>query len=641
MSKLNPNFKQLHPLPDFSVYELEDKEQFAARAGAINNDATTCLDILNKNVLDYVSIAQKILNMVVDKKLTEISSEILEELENSYRELLLQFLEMEHRYQDVPQSVHIESYVSVYLVNLSDQYSLGIFNNGKRSINRCDVVADQVRYVMDQNVKEKEAMEEPAEPHQSLSDLMKAVRAAEELSKHLEQPEEDDNSQFKFVKSDKTFKDVAGLREVKEDLRQLVDMIKRPKVYQNYGAKLPKGTIFHGPPGTGKTLLARAVAGEANTKFIALSSTDFTASKWGVVPQMIKELFETAQRNTPCIIFIDEIDMLGMDRGADKANSLAHRESLNAFLSALDGFDQYEGVTVIAATNRLDDLDPAMIRPGRFDNLFSVPLPHDINETEEVVRIYMKNKYFDSTVYARQIARKLLGYSPAAIESIMNDACLIAIKKNNGIIRECDITEAVTKRVIKGHVRNEQNRTDEDSEMVAYHEAGHALVAVMQGIPVQNVSIMGTTTGAGGITMMEPQSKHYHRKVDYENQIRVSYGGRAAEEIIYGKEMITTGASHDIKKATMLMKDATANYGFDLIDNKNHAPMVYKSISQANLEKAANKYYNETVKMLERNINSLKAIANELVENGCISGDRVKEIHKAELQKKLEDLEMN
>ena len=446
-------------------------------------------------------------------------------------------------------------------------------------------------------------------------------------------------NKFEFVQSTTTFSDVAGLKEVKEDLLQIVDYIKCPEIYKQFGAKLPKGTILYGPPGTGKTLLARAVAGEAEANFIALSSTDFTAKHWGVVPQKIKDLFETAKDNAPCIIFIDEIDMLGMDRGADASNSLPHRETLNAFLTAMDGFDQFEGVTILAATNRLEDLDPALTRPGRFDNQFSVPLPHNIDEVKEVISIYIRNKMLSPDCTVDGIASKFIRQSPATIESIINEACLIAIRKNNGVIRTCDIHEAYMKKTLKGHVRETQDASKEELKVVAIHEAGHALAAVMQGRGVQSVSVMGTTTGAGGVTFTEPLNTYLLRKSDFEKQIRISYGGRAAEEVCFGKEMISTGSSADIKKVTEILVDASSNYGFDMSGTKSDIPAIAytrKELSKDLIEKASVRYYDQTVHMFRENKSALLCIAKRLLNKGTIPGDEVKQIYLACQNKKKE-----
>ena len=639
----------LPTMPNFEGYNTNSLKAKTERTTAMYKDARACVNMFASNANNYAISARGYIDELVDGKITVKESEELHFLEAQFKILIFQYHELIHRYDEVADSSYIKNYLETNTMKISNEYGLGLFDPDRAMIHP-ETLRAQATYVLEhkEDAIPDEDMEEGDDWNAIFDALEKAAKAkmAEEKAAQTKTQQTAQNNtttsaykkaaglfnnekdnQFDFVVSDKTFADVAGLKEVKEDLAQIVDFIKRPDVYKQFGAKLPKGTILYGPPGTGKTLLARAVAGEANANFIALNSTDFTASKWGEVPKMIKELFETARENTPCIIFIDEIDMLGLNRGADKANSLAHRESLNAFLCAMDGFNQYEGVTVMAATNRLEDLDPAMTRPGRFDNLFAVNLPSDINEVEEVVKIYMKNKRFDENVNSRDIAHKLLRQSPASIEGIINEACLIAIKKNNGIIREQDLNEAYLKKIMKGHVKENVEVPEEDSLLVAYHEAGHALVAVIEGVPVQSVTIMPTTTGAGGVTVMNQQNKNYYRKSDYENQIRISYGGRASEEVIFGEDLVTTGASADIQNATNMIRNAATYYGFDLCDTKKHAPLVYKEISQENLEKAANKYYKETVELLAQNVDALKAIAQELIENGTITGKRVAAIY--------------
>ncbi|MEE0929971.1 MAG: AAA family ATPase [Acutalibacteraceae bacterium] len=613
----NKTFYELPERPDFGT-ACENKEAAEKRAYLIREDADECLKIIANNAEYCAVYSDTILNAAIEQpfKMNFVKSGLKDKYLNSYKNvydiLVRQFQNLELRYKDLEDNYHVDSFVKYSLIELDKTYALGIYHENY-SNNSYENLVSQVEFVINGTYDNDNV----------LGDLLSAC-----VSQQMEEKKEANNSQFQFVKSDTKLKDVAGLKEVKEDLKQIIDFIKRPQVYKAYGAKLPKGTILYGPPGTGKTLLARAVAGEADANFIALAATDFTASKWGEVPKMIKELFDVARKYAPCIIFIDEIDMLGLNRGADKANSLAHRESLNAFLSAMDGFNQYEGVTVMAATNRLEDLDPAMTRPGRFDNIFAVNLPSNIDEVEEVVLIYMKNKRFDANVKSREVAKKLLRMSPAMIEGVLNEACLIAIRKNNGIIRECDINEAYLKKIIKGHVKDNQEVPYEESKMVAIHEAGHALVAVAQGVSVQSVTIMGTTSGAGGLTMMNPSDKHYFRKSDYENSIRVSYGGRAAEQLAFGVDMVTTGASADIRNATSLIREAAENYGFNLCDTKTHAPVVYKAISQAHIETAANKYYKETIEILKNNVKALREIASALLENGTISGEMVQAIYE-------------
>lgn len=616
-------FIELKALPEtFKKYNKCELER-QARA-----DFDECYQTIKANVMDYIANVNNVLTKVLERKVTSTDSYLFMAIYNQFDRIVRQFIQMDARYRDydIPQQSMREFYTK--MVDLADEAALGIYEGGKTR-NHPDVVEDMAAMMLESDAEiDLEDFRQSVDEMESCAQNINKenAKAQPKVANH-----ETENSRYAFVTSNTTFKDVAGLHEVKEDLAQYVDMLKRPEVYKAYGAKLPKGTIFYGPPGTGKTLLSRALAGEAQVKFIATAATDFTSSKWGETPQKIKELFTTARENAPCIVFIDEIDMLGMNRGLDSANSLAHREHLNALLTEMDGFDQYEGVMVIAATNRLEDLDPALIRPGRFDNQFAIPLPCNVDEVEEVVQIYMKKKQFSEDVQTRALAHKLLGNSPADIEGLLNEACLLAIRKNNGVIRMSDIDEAYVKKAVKGHVRSYQDASPEEQKIVAYHEAGHALIAVLSNRRLQSVSILGTTTGAGGLTVSEPLNKHLLRKSDFEKQIRISYGGRAAEEVVFGEDMITTGASADIKKCTSLISEAASNYGFDLLNSDNPVPKIKYTDAKkidSTIEKASIKYYGETVEMIKENVEVLHLIAKELLDNGTISGRRVLDIYE-------------
>lgn len=647
-------FNQLPTMPDLTRFEKGGIKDQVDKVKVIHDDAVACLDILKANVKNYVDYAVNVFDCIINGMITNLSDSAFVILEGSFGLLSTQFECLYHRYDNIDNSGYADAFVRCELKAIDFDNALGIYNQ-ERNGNNPDVIKEDAKFVAAAKTACDTIASSPNDKLQEMA-AMKAFYDAlstptdgrrddfsPKTNTNPTKQEKADTGRFTLVKSSTKFKDIAGLHEVKEDLEQYIDMIKRPDVYESFGAKLPKGILLYGPPGTGKTLLARGVAGEAGVNFIALSSTDFTASRWGEVPQMIKELQEVAVKNKPCIVFIDEIDMLGMNRGADKANSLAHREGLNAFLSMLDGFETYEGVMFIAATNRLEDIDPAMIRGGRFENQFSVPLPLNLSETQEVVEIYMRNKHFADDLDARRIARKFLGYSPANIEAVMNEACLLAIRKNNGVIRDQDLNDAIIRKAVKGHVRSNQDTDMEDKKIVSVHEAGHALVAVACDVPVQSVSIIGTTSGAGGLTMMNPQSKHFMRKSDYENQIMISYGGRVAEQLVFGKDLITTGASQDLKQATKLIQYAGGNFGFDLFD-KNNSPIVYKTVSQSNIEKAANKYYQATIDIINNNAAALGDIVKELILNGCISGEIVKEIYENNKKNKetnVADIEIN
>lgn len=631
-------FNQLPTMPDLTRFEKGGIKDQVDKVKVIHDDAVACLDILKANVKNYVDYAVNVFDCIINGMITNLSDSAFVILDGSFGLLSTQFECLYHRYDDIDNSGYADAFVRCELKAIDFDNALGIYNQ-ERNGNNPNVIKEDAKFVAAAKTACDTIASSPNDKLQEMA-AMKAFYDAlstptdgrrddfsPKTNTNPTKQEKADTGRFTLVKSNTKFKDIAGLHEVKEDLEQYIDMIKRPDIYVQFGAKLPKGILLYGPPGTGKTLLARGVAGEAGVNFIALSSTDFTASRWGEVPQMIKELREVAVKNKPCIVFIDEIDMLGMNRGADKANSLAHREGLNAFLSMLDGFETYEGVMFIAATNRLEDIDPAMIRGGRFENQFSVPLPSDIDSVEEVVKIYTKNKRFEENFTSLKMARKLLGHSPASIESILNKACFVAIKNNNGIIREKDFNVALTQQIIKGHIKPVDLEA-KDTKITAIHEAGHALVAALKGISVRDVSVLPTTSGAGGLTTFEPTNNHYYKKSDYENKIMVAYAGRAAEQLAYGVNNITTGASADIKQATQLIKTAASYYGFDLCDNKSHAPIVYTTIKQNNLEKAANKYYAETVDVLKDNYKILYDIAKALLEMGTISGDVVNEIIK-------------
>lgn len=609
-------FEKLPPISDFGPYNENNIAQIGKRSVAIHNDANTCLHVVKRNTETYIEMAEMIMNLVLEKKINSIDHEYFFILCDYFYKLKNQFDELAQRYDYLEHNFHTDAYVRVSLNGLSDSASLG-FHDTQKNIYNANFIKEEAEYIFE-NMAQGAAHSPASQTEEQV------VRGVHSALKN-DAPKSDPDDRFEFVKSNKTFKDVAGLKEVKEDLMQIVDFIKRPNVYKEFGAKLPKGTLFAGPPGTGKTLLARAVAGEANVKFIAIDSTVFCSSRWGEAPQKINELFTKARKNAPCIIFIDEIDMLGLDRNRDKANSLAHRESLNAFLAAMDGFDQYEGITVIAATNMLNDLDPALTRPGRFDNIFTVPLPSNIEDVQAVVEIYMKNKKFDESITSLSIARKLLGNSPASIEVILNKACLLAIRNNGGVIREVDFNTALTQQIIKGHIKPVDLEAA-DTKKTALHEAGHALVAALKGVPVRDVSVLPTSTGAGGLTTFEPLNKHYYTKADFEARIMVAYAGRCSEQLAYGVDNITTGASADIKHATQLIKDASSHYGFNLSGNASHAPILYSSIKQVDLEKAANKYYGETLNLLKENYKILYDIAKALLETGTISGETVTNI---------------
>ena len=358
-----------------------------------------------------------------------------------------------------------------------------------------------------------------------------------------------------------TFRDVAGLREEKEELEEIVDFLKEPGKYTGVGARIPKGVLLEGPPGTGKTLLAKAVAGEAGVPFFSISGSDFVEMFVGVGASRVRDLFEEAKHNAPCIVFIDEIDAVARRRGTGMGGGHDEREqTLNQLLVEMDGFGVNEGIIVMAATNRVDILDPAILRPGRFDRKVAVGTP-DIGGREEILKVHAKNKPLGDDVNLQQIAQTTAGFTGADLENLLNEAAIIAAKENRSFIAQKDIKRAFIKVGI-GAEKKSRIISDKEKKITAYHEAGHAILFhVLPDVgPVYTVSIIPTGVGAAGYTMPLPEKDEmFATKSRMLQDIMVSLGGRIAEEIIFGD--ITTGASSDIKKATKTARRMVTRYG--------------------------------------------------------------------------------
>ena len=358
-----------------------------------------------------------------------------------------------------------------------------------------------------------------------------------------------------------TFADVAGLKEEKEELEEIVDFLKEPGKYTGVGARIPKGVLLEGPPGTGKTLLAKAVAGEAGVPFFSISGSDFVEMFVGVGASRVRDLFEEAKHNAPCIVFIDEIDAVARRRGTGMGGGHDEREqTLNQLLVEMDGFGVNEGIIVMAATNRVDILDPAILRPGRFDRKVAVGTP-DIGGREEILKVHAKNKPLGDDVNLQQIAQTTAGFTGADLENLLNEAAIIAAKENRSFIAQKDIKRAFIKVGI-GAEKKSRIISDKEKKITAYHEAGHAILFhVLPDVgPVYTVSIIPTGVGAAGYTMPLPEKDEmFATKSRMLQDIMVSLGGRIAEEIIFGD--ITTGASSDIKKATKTARRMVTRYG--------------------------------------------------------------------------------
>ena len=432
----------------------------------------------------------------------------------------------------------------------------------------------------------------------------------------------------KDAKSDVKFSDVAGLEEVKEDLMTVVDFLKNPYEYKEAGAEIPKGVLLYGPPGTGKTLLAKAVAGEAGVKFKAVSGSDFDEKYVGVGASKMRKLFDDAKNNAPCIIFIDEIDSMG-GRRHSKQNSY-DRQTLNTLLSEMDGFDGSGGVVVIAATNRIEDLDPALTRPGRFDNHFAVSLPATAKERKIIINLYAGNKKFADDVDMESFAKETMGSSPATIKTVLNEAAIIATRKNKGIITREILDEAWMKQLMEGHLK--KNGEKDNVELVAWHEAGHALAGLLMGQDLTKASIIPSTSGAGGATFITPRKLGLFTVKELREQVVMLYSGRNAEAILAernGEVMgVTTGASNDIEKATGIIKKMITEYGM----NENFGLLnleeleIKPDVIAREAVSLSKELCSESYKLMMDNADTLKKIAEALIEKETLTGEEIRKI---------------
>ena len=429
-------------------------------------------------------------------------------------------------------------------------------------------------------------------------------------------------------KATKTFQDVAGLKQVKQDMVLLVDFLKNPEKYHAAGAKMPKGVIFYGPPGTGKTLLARAIAGEANVPFYTASGSDFVEMFVGLGAKRVRELFASARKTAPCIVFIDELDAIGGKRGDIGGNS-EQRQTINALLAEMDGFSGTENILVIAATNRIEDLDAALLRPGRFDKHIAVPLPETAEERLEVMKLYTKDKKFAEDVNLEALSKETIGFSPADIQALLNESALISVQKDKKFIdREC-LDEAVFRKLLKGHAKDDAKRNADEIKLVAWHEAGHAVLGKLAGMDVSKVTIIPSTSGAGGVNIIIPKKMGLYTIEELKAQVRMSYAGRCAEYLLFGdKERVTTGASSDIKQATELIYAMISHYGMteeygmlNLADLRvDNSKILDKAV------KLAKELEAETLELLQQHRAMHQEIVDVLIERETISGDELTEI---------------
>ena len=437
-----------------------------------------------------------------------------------------------------------------------------------------------------------------------------------------------------------TFKDVAGLDEEKEELEELIDFLKAPKKFQKMGARIPKGVLLVGPPGTGKTLLARAVAGEANVPFYFISGSDFVELFVGVGASRVRDMFKQAKQSAPCLIFIDEIDDVGRQRGTGLGGGHDEREqTLNQLLTEMDGFGANEGIIIIAATNRPDVLDPALLRPGRFDRQVTVNLP-DAKGREEILGVHAKGKIFAPNITLANLAKRTVGFSGADLENLLNEAALLTVRRNKKAITMAEIDEAHD-RVLMGPAKKSHKYTEKEKKTVAYHEAGHAVVGIkLEGAnDVQKITIIPRGQ-AGGYNLMLPKEETYlSTKNELLQTISGLLAGRVAEEVMFNE--VTTGASNDFEKATRIARAMVTEYGMsdlgpiqfeerqsnvflgrDYNKAQNFSHEVAKQIDEE-VSKIINKQYKVTEKIIKENMDLLKLIAETLLEYETITKEQI------------------
>lgn len=441
-----------------------------------------------------------------------------------------------------------------------------------------------------------------------------------------------------------TFTDIAGSDEAKQDLQEVVEFLKYPKKFANLGARIPKGVLLVGPPGTGKTMLARAVAGEANVPFFSISGSEFVEMFVGVGASRVRDLFAKAKKNAPCIIFVDEIDAVGRRRGSGMGGGHDEREqTLNQILVEMDGFEQGQNVIVLAATNRADVLDPALLRPGRFDRRVNIDLP-DRKDRKAILKVHFAKKPVAANVDLDSLAAKSAGSSGADLANIANEAAIIAARHNRKEISNEDLTSAFEKVAI-GPERKSKVMSEHEKELTAFHEAGHAVVGhVLPDSDVVHKVTIIPRGGTGGVTwFIPPEDKSYHSIVEYKDVLARMLGGRIAEEIIYGKDHVTTGAGSDLQKAAELAREMVVNQGMgkglrDQVFHVDDGMMLDRLVHERNYSDDTAKLIDDEVEALikeaaeraraviKANVEKLKVLKDKLLEKETVEAEEVKEL---------------
>jgi cell division protease FtsH len=451
------------------------------------------------------------------------------------------------------------------------------------------------------------------------------------------------------VKNKKTFADVAGADEEKAELQEIVDFLKNPKKYADLGARIPKGVLLVGPPGTGKTLIAKAVAGEADVPFLSISGSDFVELYVGVGASRVRDLFEQAKKSSPAIVFIDEIDAVGRQRGAGLGGGHDEREqTLNQLLVEMDGFGPNEGVIVIAATNRKDILDRALLRPGRFDRQVYVGAP-DVKGREAILKVHARNKQLDPDIDLNAVARTTAGFTGADLENLLNEAALLTARRGKKLISQDEIEQAMLK-VVMGVEKKTHVISEHDKKLTAYHEAGHAICfhCLETQDPVHHVTIIPRSNGAGGFTMPMPkEDEAYHTKRYLEEHIIVCMGGRVAEQLVMGD--ISTGAYGDIKQATQMARAMVMSYGMsdqigpidydadggevflgrDFSTSKGYSDAKAAEID-SEIHRIISEAYDKCVDLLKGHMEEMTRVAEYLIHNETIDGPTFVKLYNGE-----------
>ncbi|NSW75941.1 MAG: ATP-dependent metallopeptidase FtsH/Yme1/Tma family protein [Candidatus Atribacteria bacterium] len=541
-------------------------------------------------------------------------------------------------------------------VIMADQSVAGEMRDGSRFTTYVPNDPDLIKILREKNVEIE--VKPPAEPSwwaRVLSSLFPTILLIVVWIFLLQQLQGGGSKVTSFVKSRAkmvdpekvkiTFEDVAGIEEVKEELKEVVDFLKNPRKFQKTGARIPRGVLLYGPPGTGKTLLAKAIAGEAGVPFFSISGSDFVEMFVGVGAARVRDLFATAKRNAPCIVFVDELDAVGRHRGAGLGGGHDEREqTLNQLLVEMDGFDPNQGVILIAATNRPDILDPALLRPGRFDRRIAVPQP-DVVGREAILKVHVRGKPLGKDVDLKVLARRTPGFVGSDLANLVNEAALLAARKGKSVIEMEEFEEAIDK-VIAGPERKHVIISDREKKIIAYHEAGHALVArvLPNSDPVHKISIIPRGGVALGYTLQLPTEDRYlMSKQELLSRLTILLGGRVAEEIIF--KDVTTGAHDDLKKATEIAREMVCEYGMseilgpltlgrkhkevflgrDIAEDRNYSEEIAYAIDKE-VRAIIDQAYEQAKDIILKHREKLDALATKLIEKEVLNREEIDEV---------------